>query len=104
MMAAHAAKLESWRRAAGATCVKSGHYGRSRCHNQLVLDASAWSAALPDTFEAFFYQSKSTADSVEWARTLHADFLRSYGLDARAMPLVIYDEESTDAPFALATG
>lgn len=100
MMEAHAAKLVSWRES-GQGCVKSGHYGRSRCHSEVVLDASAWRDALPAAIEAIFYQRQSTSESVVWAHTLHADFLRSYGLSPRELPLVVYDHEHPTTPFTL---
>lgn len=100
MMLAHAAKLVSWQ-AGAQSCAKSGHYGRSRCHNEVVLDAEAWGSALPSAVEAIFYQRKSTSESVAWARTLHADFLRTYGLSAREVPLIVYDHESEMEPFVV---
>ena len=99
MMEAHAAKLLSWA-SGGQGCVKSGHYGRSRCHNEVVLDAAAWDGAMPGAIEAIFYQRASTAESVAWAKTLHADFIKRYGA-ASLPPLVVYDHGRVEAPFSL---
>ena len=100
MVEAHQAKLEAWS-AQGQSCVKSAHGGRSKCHNQVVLDAAAWRDAMPSTIEAFFVQQASTADSIAWARTLHTQFLREYSLMERMAPLVVYDEGSSETPFSL---
>ena len=99
MMEAHAAKLENWR-AHGQTCVKGGHYGRSKCHNELVLDADAWVNHMPQTFEAFFFQAASHPESVSQARSQHAAFVSRYG-GGTVVPLVIYDESHSDSPFTL---
>ncbi len=48
---------------------------------------------MPATFEAFFYQSASAPYVVNWARVVHADFPKRYGLDARSLPLLVYDEK-----------
>ena len=96
---AHAAKLENWR-AHGQTCVKGGHYGRSKCHNELVLDADAWVNHMPQTFEAFFFQAASHPESVSQARSQHAAFVSRYG-GGTVVPLVIYDESNSDSPFTL---
>ena len=100
MAEAHVAKLESWR-AQHQGCAKGGHAGRSRCHNEVVLDADAWVAHMPYTFEAVFVQGASTAASAADATRAHAMLLRRYNLDAQQLPLVAYYEEEPEEPFML---
>ena len=50
--------------------------------------------------EAIFYQRASTAESVAWAKALHADFIKRYGA-ASLPPLVVYDHGRVEAPFSL---
>ena len=57
---------------------------------------------MPRTFEAIFFQSRSKAESVEQVRQIHAQLLIVYGLEARTLPLVVYDEQNPDSPFELA--
>ena len=103
MVDAHVAKLDGWR-AQKQGCAKGGHYGRSRCHNEVVLDAAAWTSHMPHTIEAVFYQAKSTVASIAEARGHHRELLQRYGLGAQAVPLVVYDGAQEETPFALADG
>jgi len=106
MMDAHAHKLQAWS-AQGTPCSKGGgHPDRSRCHNEVVLDAAHWTRNLPGTVEAIFYQRTSSPESAAEARHLHRDFNRRYGGDSGTLtppvPLVIYDPTDAATPFALA--
>ena len=102
MVNAHVAKLNTWR-AQGVECEKGGKDGRSRCHNELVLDASAWTTHMPRTIVAVFFQRTSSEKSVANARAFHHQLLQRYGLEAKALPLVVYDDKEKQAPFALAS-
>jgi len=55
-------------------------------YNEFLLDGEWWEAHLPDTIEAFIAGTEG-ANAVE-AQRLHADFLRTYGLTARDVPLL----------------
>ena len=99
MVEAHQQKLEIWRKQ-GTSCDKGKH--RSRCHNEVVLDAAAWTSHMPQTLEAFFYQRRSSTSAVAEVRRLHSAFHQRYGLDAQLTPLIVYDPTSATAPFALA--
>ena len=102
MLEAHASKLSQWK-ASGQTCDKGGHQGRSKCHNELVLDAVAWTSHMPGTVSAMFYQRTSRPESVAEVRKVHAAFLRMFGLSARTTPLVVYDVANAYGPFSQET-
>ena len=55
---------------------------------------------MPGTITAIFYQRMSRPESVSAARKAHSALLRQFGLNARKVPLVVYDERS-DVPFML---
>ena len=69
-------------------------------HNELVLDAATWVAALPATVEAFYATPGSDQERVRQAA---ADYRREYGLGAEEVPIVLYDPAGGGgaAPFSL---
>lgn len=97
MVDAHVAKLDAWQEQ-GQSCVKGGHFGRSKCHNEVVLDADAWMSNMPRSIQAIFYQGSSKQASVDEARAHHREFEKQYG----PTPLIVYYDTEQEAPFALA--
>ena len=57
---------------------------------------------MPRTIEAIFYQTYSQPNAVAEARKAHTAFLDKFGLSARDVPIVIYDESRASDPFTLA--
>ena len=60
-------------------------------HNELVLDAKTWLDNLPQTVEAVFYNVLASASEQEWAKHVHAAFLRAYRLNEEDVPLLRLD-------------
>ena len=86
--------------------------GQADCHyNEIVLDGPSWRAHLPHIIEAVFLTVGADADCYGHAcdrsmGDVHRDFLRAFGLDAAAVPLVVYDlKKARDGqpPFRLAS-
>lgn len=82
----------------------------SRTQNEVVLDAEAWEAALPDTIHAFFFVDGGSGETSSGGlkydesamRRVHKNFLRAYSRSAAECPLLRLTPEQWDAPFALA--
>ena len=63
-------------------CLAAGNV--NNCYNEVVLDADAWDAHLPELVEAVAYPRGSSRAEIE-ARAAAARFLERFG---RAVPLV----------------
>jgi len=64
-------------------------------YNEIPVDGRHWNAHLPTTIEAFFGGAK--------ARAARAEFIERFGLDPHEYPLLTFDRDNWEAPFALAT-
>ena len=67
---------------------------------------------MPHTIEAVFFQVHSSEKSIASVRSFHRQLLQRYGLEATALPLVVYDDKErfylrqgtrVYVPFALAS-
>ena len=80
-------------------CVGGGHGGNAGCqHNEIVLNAQKWKAALPRLIEAVFFPVDG--DEAQ-ARIMHAEFLSAYGLTAQKVPLLRLHLDRPFTPFEL---
>lgn len=80
-----------------------GHRSYSHeVYNEIILDTfrKPWDNDLPGAIEAIFVQA--TAPDVAKARAarIHESFLNAYHLDGRDVPLLLFDETSTETPFS----
>jgi VanZ family protein len=60
-------------------------------HNEIVVDAEAWVAAMPFSIEAVFYTSNAPPERRERARAVHQRFLawvEAFGVNATHVPLL----------------
>ena len=64
-------------------------------YNEIPVEGRHWNAHLPTTIEAFFGGAK--------ARAARAEFIERFGLDPHEYPLLTFDRDNWEAPFALAT-
>ena len=62
-------------------------------YNELILDAAAWTRALPHVVQAVFYPVYAAEGQKQHARNVHADFLRRYRLTDKDVPLVEYQPD-----------
>lgn len=77
-------------------------------YNEVIVNSKHFNAKLPDSVEAFFYpkgHSTVTGDlgygiKVD-VRQVHRDFLHTYGLTERQVPLLEFDPANWDEPFAV---
>jgi hypothetical protein len=82
-------------------------HGRKLCgqkdcgYNELMLNADFWRDRLPAIVEAIFYPVGNPSGE-QRARTVHAAFVRKFGLSAASVPLVKLDLTKLHAPFSLA--
>jgi hypothetical protein len=60
-------------------------------YNELILEYDEWEAALPHSVEAVFVLARSSESQREWARRIHAAFLREYSRGADETPLLLFD-------------
>ena len=60
-------------------------------YNEIIIDAKAWEASLPETIAAVFYPAFAHDDQKQHARDIHAAFLRRYRLTSDEVPLVEYN-------------
>lgn len=70
-------------------------------YNEIIVEGagpkSSWMANLPDIIEAFFSVKGKDSESI---REHHANFLRTYGLQASKVPFLTLDTSNWDRPFS----
>lgn len=73
-------------------------------YNEIVIGADVWLSALPHLIEAIFFPAHVDAEAGAEARArqVHAAFLAEFGGRVPWVPLLRYDREQIDSPFALA--
>jgi len=70
-------------------------------YNELIVDGDHWTRHLPSIIEAFVITPERDGDVVELQKTRER-FLRTYGLNETAAPVVRFDGARGRAPFVLA--
>ena len=70
-------------------------------YNELIVDGDHWTRHLPGIIEAFVITPERDGDVVELQKTRER-FLRTYGLNETAAPVVRFDGARGRAPFVLA--
>ena len=98
MVSAHQDKLVTWGDQ-GHRCEKDRR--RSSCHNEVVLNATAWMAHMPATIEAFFIQATSSTKAVAETRSIYKQFRRTFQGSGDGVPLLVYDRNDLVTPFSV---
>ena len=70
-------------------------------YNEVILSGPHWASKLPAIIQAVWYQPDN-ADARAYATKVHADFMRAYGLDRAAVPLLQLDTRNAQVPFTVA--
>jgi len=85
---------------------EDGAYAGRWNHNEIVLDTfnSPWRDHLPSMILAVFIQPDCTRPNKERGRSMHRDFLQTYGLDEVSAPLLVYNRSAEIAPFSMDWG
>ena len=71
-------------------------------YNEVIVDTGFLQGHLPGSVEAIFYVAGSSTSVQDFARRVHGDMARQFGLDERTFPLLVIDPGAADAPFARA--
>ena len=74
-------------------------------YNEIILDTHRrpWAMDLPSAIDAIFVQVSASAEEKYQAIQIHGSFLAAYlnHPEATAVPLLLFDKTSVDAPFSL---
>lgn len=69
-------------------------------YNELMMNGDFWRSKLPTLIEAMFYPVGSSSGE-QHVRQVHADLLRTFGLNADSVPLLELDMSQLDTPFRI---
>ena len=64
----------------------------------MIIDAEFWTQHLPHSIEAIYYTKGSLQKNL--AIDVHSQFLKTYGLDATAHPLLVLHLDNWNKPFS----
>ena len=72
-----------------------------KSYNEVVIDPSSYTSQLPTVVEAFFYTKRATDAQRARVVAVRQAFLRTYGIPADIVPLLLYDssKSSLGEPF-----
>lgn len=76
-----------------------------RNYNEIIIDAYAWAAVLPDGIQAFFYVDGSDPDEPrgeKYTRVARNLYLEHYGLEPSRVPLLHLNLRDWHTPFEVA--
>lgn len=83
--------------------------GGQLTYNEVVVDFDAWAKWHPHSVDAVWYMkiwncgdTGSAMMCEHYARQVHGNFLRAFGLSSEQLPLLEFDPENWKAPFSLA--
>jgi hypothetical protein len=71
-------------------------------YGEIILDTfhHPWTDLYPQVIVAVLYQARCAQSEYARARDVRQAFCQEFGLPARCVPLLEYDEQRTEAPFA----